>query len=42
MSIRFHESDVRKMGRAATGVRGIQLEGKDLVIGMVVLRREAT
>jgi len=42
MSIRFHENDVREMGRATTGVRGIQLEGDDRVIGMVVIRRDAT
>ncbi len=42
MSIRFHEKDVRDMGRAATGVRGIQLEKDDRVIGMVVIRRDAT
>jgi DNA gyrase/topoisomerase IV subunit A len=28
MSIRFSESDVRSMGRAAGGVRGINLEGR--------------
>jgi len=42
MSIRFSEKDVREMGRATTGVRGIQLEGDDRVIGMVVIRRDAT
>jgi DNA gyrase subunit A len=42
MSIRFHENDVREMGRPATGVKGIQLEKGDAVIGMVVVRREAT
>ncbi len=42
MSIRFSERNVRKMGRTTTGVRGIQLAGDDQVIGMVVLRREAT
>jgi len=42
MSIRFHEKDVREMGRATTGVKGIELEKKDAVIGMVVIRREAT
>jgi DNA gyrase subunit A len=42
MSIRFHEKDVRDMGRATTGVKGIELEGDDAVIGMVVVRREAT
>ena len=42
MSIRFHEHDVREMGRATTGVRGIALEPDDRVIGMVVIRRDAT
>jgi len=42
MSIRFGEKDVRSMGRATTGVRGIQLSGDDRVIGMVVIRRDAT
>ncbi len=42
MSIRFHESDVREMGRTTSGVRGVQLEGDDRVIGMVVIRRDAT
>ncbi|MDM7925365.1 MAG: DNA gyrase subunit A [bacterium] len=41
-AIRFHESEVREMGRAAAGVRGITLQGKDEVIGMVVIRREGT
>ena len=41
MSIRFHEKDVREMGRAATGVRGIELDKDDRVIGMVVVRRDA-
>jgi len=42
MSIRFHQSDVREMGRATTGVKGIELEDKDHVIGMVVVRRDCT
>jgi DNA gyrase subunit A len=42
MSIRFHESDVREMGRATTGVKGIELDAGDKVIGMVVIRRDAT
>jgi len=42
MSIRFHERDVRDMGRATTGVKGLELEPNDAVIGMVVVRREAT
>jgi len=42
MSIRFHQSDVREMGRATTGVKGIELEADDHVIGMVVVRRDCT
>jgi DNA gyrase subunit A len=42
MSIRFHQGDVREMGRVATGVKGIELEKDDRVIGMVVIRRDAT
>jgi DNA gyrase subunit A len=42
MSIRFHENDVREMGRATTGVKGIELEKGDELIGMVVVRRDAT
>jgi DNA gyrase subunit A len=42
LSIRFHESDVREMGRDTTGVKGIELAEKDdEVIGMVIIRREA-
>ena len=37
MSIRFPESDVRPMGRAAYGVRGISLREDDEVVGMDVL-----
>ncbi|MBE9485938.1 MAG: DNA gyrase subunit A [Chloroflexi bacterium] len=33
-SIRFPESDVRAMGRPARGVRGMNLEGDDVVIGL--------
>ena len=42
MSIRFHEKDVRDMGRTATGVKGIELDKKDQVIDMVVVRRKST
>jgi DNA gyrase subunit A len=42
MSIRFHQSDVREMGRATTGVKGVELEADDHVIGMVVVRRDCT
>jgi DNA gyrase subunit A len=41
-AIRFGENDVPFMGRVAQGVRGIQLRKDDGVIGMVVVRREAT
>ncbi len=33
-SIRFHESDVRSMGRRTRGVRGIRLGEEDFVVGM--------
>jgi DNA gyrase subunit A len=41
LSIRFHEMDVREMGRDTTGVKGIELGPRDELIGMVVIRREA-
>jgi DNA gyrase subunit A len=41
LSVRFHEQDVREMGRDTTGVRGIALGSRDQVIGMVVVKREA-
>ncbi|HEX2718096.1 MAG TPA: DNA gyrase subunit A [Gemmatimonadaceae bacterium] len=41
LSIRFHESDARGMGRDTTGVKGIELGEMDEVIGMVVIKREA-
>ena len=34
LAIRFNEKDVRPMGRAARGVRGIRLKGDDIVVGM--------
>jgi len=40
MSIRFKESDVRSMGRSATGVKGITLDDHDEVIGMDVVDQE--
>lgn len=33
-SIRFHETDVRSMGRRTRGVRGIRLGEEDFVVGM--------
>jgi DNA gyrase subunit A len=41
LSLRFHESDVREMGRDTTGVKGIELKLNDTVVGMVVIKREA-
>ena len=41
-AIRFPETKVRDMGRAAYGVRGVALQKGDEVIGMVVAKREAT
>ena len=36
-AVRFNESTVRAMGRTATGVKGMELEENDEVVGMVVL-----
>ena len=41
MSIRFNESEVRDMGRDATGVRGIKLVGDDKAISLDVVRDDA-
>ena len=41
-ALRFQEADVREMGRATQGVRGIRLRGDDEVVGMTVVRREGT
>jgi DNA gyrase subunit A len=35
--IRFHETDVRSMGRTAAGVKGINLSQDDLVVGMEII-----
>ncbi|WP_342571520.1 DNA gyrase subunit A [Paenibacillus sp. FSL R5-0749] len=40
MSIRFSESNVRSMGRSATGVKGITLDEQDAVIGMDVVDKD--
>ena len=40
-AVRFKEKDVRAMGRAAQGVRGIKLKKKDEVIGMDVIPKDA-
>ncbi len=38
-AIRFHEKDVRPMGRASRGVRGIRLRTGDAVIGMDTVKQ---
>ncbi|HEY7292546.1 MAG TPA: DNA gyrase subunit A [Vicinamibacterales bacterium] len=42
MAIRFPETDVRPMGRAAYGVRGISLRGDDFVVSMEVVKPGGT
>jgi DNA gyrase subunit A len=41
MTIRFSESDVREMGRAAAGVRGVKLRAGDRVVSLDVARDDA-
>jgi len=41
-AIRFSEADVRATGRGARGVRGIRLIGDDCVVGMDIVRDDAT
>ncbi len=41
-AIRFPESQVRNMGRAAKGVKGITLNKKDEVIDMEIFKKDAT
>jgi len=36
-ALRFRESDVRPMGRTASGVKGIRLKPRDRIIGMIVV-----
>ncbi|MEE8170820.1 MAG: DNA gyrase subunit A, partial [Phycisphaerae bacterium] len=38
MAVRFGENDVRAMGRAAAGVKGIVLRGDDVVVDMAVVK----
>ncbi|MFK3936719.1 DNA gyrase subunit A [Alkalihalobacillus sp. NPDC078783] len=40
MAIRFHEEDVRLMGRTAGGVKGISLSEEDHVVGMDVVHSD--
>ena len=39
--IRFHEGDVRAMGRKSRGVRGMKLKDGETVVGMIAVRRDA-
>ncbi len=41
MSIRFHENDVRSMGRPASGVKGITLDADDAVVAAAVVVPDA-
>lgn len=42
-AIRFHETQVREMGRTATGVRGMRIDedGSDEVVGMIAMSKNA-
>jgi len=40
-AIRFHEEDVRDMGRGASGVIGMRLKTKDQIIGMGVIKADS-
>lgn len=41
-AIRFHENKVREMGRMATGVRGMTLDGEDdEIVGMICMRPDS-
>jgi DNA gyrase subunit A len=42
MSIRFHEEQVRSMGRPAAGVKGIELGAGDEVVALAVVNTEST
>ena len=41
-AIRFPEQDVPTVGRVAQGVKGVALKSDDAVVGMVVVRRDAS
>jgi len=40
-AIRFHERDVRTVGRNSLGVKGITLEPEDFVVGMIAVENES-
>ena len=39
-SITFHESDIRDMGRTASGVRGMKFDEKDEIVGVSVINSQ--
>ena len=41
-SIRFHEEDVREMGRNAVGVWGMRLEKEDFIVAAALVQNDAT
>jgi DNA gyrase subunit A len=41
-AIRFHEKTVRAMGRGARGVRGVEIEDAETVVGMVCVKGESS
>lgn len=42
ISIRFHESDIRTMGRTAAGVNGINLAEDDFIVGAIVISSDTS
>jgi len=38
-SIRFKEDDIREMGRGASGVRGMKIGAKDIIVGAMPIRK---
>ena len=42
MAVRFNETDVRPMGRAARGVRGVNLRKGDFVVSVCAVSKEGT
>src|SRR6202011_2553244 len=42
MNIRFNEADVRPMGRAAAGVRGMKLRADDEVVSVDIARDDVS
>jgi DNA gyrase subunit A len=40
LAIRFHEADARPMGRNTRGVRGMNLDDGDELVGMLVVKRD--